>query len=43
MTVVERAAGWTAREVRAGERVTLESPGVHFDVDEMYGAIPLDP
>ena len=43
VTVVERTAqGWTQREHRAGESVTLASPGLSFQVDELYAGIELD-
>jgi Uma2 family endonuclease len=44
VTVVERdeRGGWTERDVRAGERVTLTDPVVQLDVDAIYDGIALD-
>lgn len=44
VTVVERREGrWAQRDVGPGEQVSLVSPEVGFSVDELYGAIALDP
>jgi Uma2 family endonuclease len=42
VTVVERSdSGWSERDYRAGELVTLSSPAVSFAVDELYAGIEL--
>lgn len=44
VTVVERtASGWTTREVRAGEQVTLQDPILSLSVDALYAGVALDP
>lgn len=45
VTVVERdgGGGWSERDARAGERVTLAEPAMQVDVDAIYGDIALDP
>lgn len=44
VTVVERAAsGWTTREVRAGEQLTLQAPKLSLSVDALYAGVALDP
>lgn len=45
VTVVERGegAGWTEREARGGEQVTLSLHGASFPVDALYDGIELDP
>lgn len=44
LTVVERAAsGWEERELRGGESVSLATPAIRFDVDDVYDGIDLDP
>lgn len=44
VTVVERREGnWGRRDVGPGEQVSVSSPAVSFSVDELYGAIALDP
>ena len=44
ITIVERtASGWTEREARGGEQVTLADPAVTFGVDELYSGITLEP
>ena len=44
ITSVERTIeGWTERDVRGGETVSLETPRVALAVDEIYEGITLDP
>ncbi len=44
VTIVERVtAGWSERECRAGEQVSLRHPSVTFAVDALYADIALDP
>jgi Uma2 family endonuclease len=45
VTVVARDAehGWTERDVRAGERLTLPEPPLQLEVDAIYDGIALDP
>ena len=44
ITVVERSeSGWTERDVRGGEVVTLTTPALRFPVDELYEGIELAP
>jgi Uma2 family endonuclease len=43
VTIVERAAaGWTERDVNAGESVQLEEPALTFALDELYRGIELE-
>lgn len=43
VTVVTRdAAGWTERDFRGGERVSVDEPSVSFAVDELYDGVTLD-
>lgn len=43
VTCIERSGdGWTEREVRGGEQVTLREPDVSFGVDELYEGVTLD-
>ena len=43
VTVVERSSGgWSMREVRAGEQLTLEAPKLTLSVDALYAGIALD-
>lgn len=42
ITVVERTErGWTERDVRGGEVVTLAAPALRLPVDELYDGIDL--
>lgn len=42
ITVVERTEnGWTERDVRGGEVVSLTTPLLRFPVDELYDGIDL--
>lgn len=41
--VTRGASGWDEHEARSGDHVRLESPAVSFAVDDLYGAIVLDP
>ena len=44
ITVVERTAeGWAEREVCGGERVTMQTPNLAFEVDDVYEGITLEP
>lgn len=44
ITVVERTdSGWSERDVRGGELVTLATPPLRFPVDELYEGIELTP
>lgn len=44
ITVVECPPhGWQARDVGAGEAVTLVEPPLRFDLDALYGAVTLEP
>lgn len=44
ITVVERTdVGWSERDVRGGEVVTLATPPLRFPVDELYEGIELTP
>lgn len=44
ITVVERVPeGWSERDYRSGESVTLTEPAVRFAVDELYAGVELEP
>jgi Uma2 family endonuclease len=44
ITIVERTAtGWSERDVRSGERLTLSAPALTFAVDDVYAGVELEP
>jgi Uma2 family endonuclease len=44
ITVVARSkAGWSEREYRGGEQVSIAAPAATFAVDDVYEGITLDP
>lgn len=44
VTIIERTAtGWSTREARSGEQVSLAEPALTLSVDALYEGIALDP